>query len=190
MNKTEHLEELHRRLMDVLPQFRVLTDRAVLGFSQIPGNPKDLTQEKYDHIVSCMPLEMQIKLGEAQPGIDPRSPAVVHERLRDLPELVRALCFGCNSWIVGGAAKYLCGQVNTVRDWDIIVPVHSWPKAGKMLPYGAKINTLGGVKVTTGGYEIDVWPDDLCNFFMTANSQFDLIAVMPVTKQVATCSKR
>lgn len=188
----EHNKKLkaYNAINDEIAIAHIRYEMAKRAARALPREVKDLTQENYDEAVNLLSADSQERLRRSQPGIDPGSLAVVHERLRDLPELVRAMCFGCNGWIVGGAAKYLCGQTNTVRDWDIIVPVHSWPKAGKMLPYGSEINTLGGVKVTTGGYEIDVWPDDLCNFFMTASTQFDLIAVMPVTKQVATCSKR
>lgn len=124
-----------------------------------------------------------------QPGIDPGS-TIHYELLRRLPDLVRTLCYTYDAWIVGGAAKYMCGQTSNVRDWDVIVPPHQWPEACKVLPYGSRVNTHGGVKATVGGYEIDVWAEDLGSYFKTVNSSFDSIAVSPRTQQVATCSKR
>lgn len=113
-----------------------------------------------------------------------------HERLKDLPVMVRALCFNHNSWIVGGAAKFLCGHKERPRDWDVIVPLQEWTNACKLFPHGSKTNTFGGVKVKNDGFEIDVWADDLGTFFQTAGGSFELIAVSPKTQQVCFCSKK
>ena len=119
------------------------------------------------------------------------TPVFVYDRLRELPALVRSMCFSHDAWIVGGAAVYLCGLSNTYpRDWDVIVPPSRWQAACKSLPYKSQINTMGGVKVIGVGFEMDVWASDLGQHFAESFGDFDLVAVFPKTMQAAVCTKR
>jgi hypothetical protein len=118
------------------------------------------------------------------------STAFEYERLRSLPIVVRQLCFNHDAWVVGGAAKFLCGLSQKKRDWDVIVPLHEWMQASKQFPHGSRTNTFGGVKIESDGFEIDIWAEDVGRYFQTAGGSFDLIAVSPKTQQVCICSKR
>lgn len=117
-------------------------------------------------------------------------PTFRYEALREIPSLVKTLTFIHNGWIVGGAAKYMCGLIDAPRDWDIIIPPAEWALASKSFPHGSLINTMGGVKIVENNIEIDVWASDLGDHFLTSYGGFDLIAVSPKTQQVCYCSKR
>jgi len=122
-----------------------------------------------------------------------------YERLRNMPSLVKTLTFSHDGWIVGGAAKYMCGLIETTRDWDIIIPPSKWVTASKSFPFGSTINTMGGIKIIELiddkntwplKIEIDVWASDLGDHFATSYGSFDLLGVFPKTQQVCYCSKK
>lgn len=114
-----------------------------------------------------------------------------YNKLKLVPDIVRVLCFSYNSWIVGGAAEFMCDKVDSVKDWDIIVPISNWQKASRILPYGCKTNTFGGIKIESGQTQIDVWASDVGYYFQSAIMMGyisnPMIAVSPRTKQVCLC---
>lgn len=113
---------------------------------------------------------------------------VYYDRIKDVPAVVRTLCFNHDAWIVGGAAEYLTGQGKTLpRDWDVIVPLQEWFKVSKIFPTGSVINTLGGVKIKENNTEIDVWADDVGRYFQTVTRGYALLAVSLKTQQVCYC---
>ena len=112
-------------------------------------------------------------------------PCLVYERLRDLPQFVRSLCYNHEGWVVGGGASYLAGFSERVKDWDVIVPVYNWMSVHPIIPHATLSNTFGGFKVDCDGVAIDVWPEDVGHYFMTIGGNYDPIAVQPKTQQVA-----
>lgn len=108
---------------------------------------------------------------------------MIYSRFSGLPKIVRNFCTNYDAYIVGGCANYLCGDVISYRDIDILVPLSHWPKAQKLIPRGAKHNTYGGSKIISRSVEIDVWADELSNFLynMTENN-FKI--VHPRTKSI------
>ena len=117
-------------------------------------------------------------------------PAFRYESLREMPTLVRVLTNEHKAWVVGGAAKFMCGVGPRPRDWDVIVPESEWPAASKHFPYGSQVNTMGGIKATSDGCEVDVWASDLGWHWISSYGGFDLLAVSPRTQQVSICTKR
>jgi hypothetical protein len=118
------------------------------------------------------------------------SKRVVYERLREVPAIVKAFCFGFDGIVVGGSAKFLTGDAAEVNDWDVVIPPHKWHDASKIIPYKSETNTFGGVKVIADGVCVDVWAECLVHYFASIGSEFDPIAVNIKTKQVITASKR
>ena len=86
--------------------------------------------------------------------------SIVYERIREVPQVVRSATYIHYGWVVGGAANYMCGLTDFIRDWDVIVPPHEWSKFAKTLPYKSMTNTFGGIKLIDS-IEIDLWPEDL-----------------------------
>lgn len=90
-------------------------------------------------------------------------------RLANLPSLVRILCANHDAWIMGGAATVLLEsnggrdreKLDSVRDWDVHVPFHSWQAASHLIPKVAFPNRFGGWKITEQDTVIDIWPGDL-----------------------------
>lgn len=117
-------------------------------------------------------------------------PAFHYESLREMPTLVRVLANQHGAWVVGGAAKFMCGVGPRPRDWDVIVPESEWPAASKHFPYGASVNTMGGIKAVSDGCEVDVWASGLGQHWISSFGNFDLLAVAPRTQQVSICTKR
>lgn len=74
------------------------------------------------------------------------------------PKLVLLLTHNHDAWIVGSAAD---PQNLNPRDYDIQVPFYEWGPACGLIPHDAKINSFGGLKCQSDGFEIDVWPGDL-----------------------------
>lgn len=105
-----------------------------------------------------------------------------YTKIREMPPIVRALCFLHDAWVVGGAAKWLVGDTKELKDWDIIVPIRHWTDAQHLIPYGTKSNTFGGFKIA-GDIEIDIWAEDLDHLFLTADKGPG-IAVQPRRKVV------
>lgn len=101
-----------------------------------------------------------------------------YTRLRDMPVIVRALAFNHEAWVVGGAAEYLVGAIDELRDWDVIVPIRNWTDAQHLIPYQTPSNTFGGHKIDVNGIDVDVWAEDLDHFLMTATKGIK-IAVQP-----------
>jgi hypothetical protein len=103
-----------------------------------------------------------------------------------MPSVVRAAVYNYHSWVVGSSAKFLIGSQDNVTDWDVIVPVIEWPDITNIVPYGTKVNTLGGLKVIDGDTSIDIWPEDLGHFLMTITEGYDKIAVQPRKRLVVS----
>ncbi len=79
-----------------------------------------------------------------------------------LPPIVRALVYGHDAWIVGGAAKYMLGLVaEPPKDWDVLVPFHRYETAARLAPKGSLTNTFGGINIQSDGFEVDIWPGDV-----------------------------
>lgn len=77
-----------------------------------------------------------------------------------LPRTARQLCWNYDGIIVGGYVKYLLGESEDAKDIDIIVPLHKWPEACRLIPGIARANSFGGFKFKELGVEMDVWPGD------------------------------
>ena len=110
-----------------------------------------------------------------------------YTKIREMPIIVRAFCLLHGGWVVGGAARWMVGKQDTLKDWDIIVPMRLWQDAQHLIPYGTLSNTFGGFKVVEDGVEIDVWPEDLDHFFATVTKGDEVIAVQP-SKQLVVYS--
>lgn len=106
-----------------------------------------------------------------------------YTKLRQMPAIVRALCFSHEAWVVGGSAKWLVGEQETLRDWDIIVPSRCWQDAQHLIPHQTPSNTFGGYKIA-GEVEVDVWCEDLDHYFTNAHAP-NLVAVQPRRQKVA-----
>ncbi len=112
---------------------------------------------------------------------------MIYTRLREVPILVRTLCFIFGGWVVGGSAKYLTDEsVDLTRDWDVVVPPEKWSEVVMILPPGTVTNTFGGFKVLQNEVEIDFWPEDFGHYFSTVDSRFgETIGVHLRTQRVA-----
>jgi len=94
---------------------------------------------------------------------------IVYNRIKEIPIIVRVLTFTYNGYIVGGAAKYLIGKADTVKDWDVVIPPEHWSEVCKIADSNTKINTWGGFKYDN----IDFWPEDLGHYFRTQTKNLD-----------------
>lgn len=89
---------------------------------------------------------------------------MICERIRDLPLLVRVLSFIFNGYVVGGGAKYLAGDTDSLpKDWDVVVPPEHWSEVCKIVPWKTVTNTFGGFKID----DVDFWSEDLGHYFRT-----------------------
>lgn len=114
-----------------------------------------------------------------------------YETLKDMPILVRSLVFNHSAWIVGGAAKFMCGLTSGLpKDWDLIVPPYEWVRASKLFPTGSCVNTMGGIKVINDGCVIDIWASDLGDHFLNSYGPYELLAVSPKNQQVCFCTNK
>lgn len=76
------------------------------------------------------------------------------------PRLVSQFVTNFDAWIVGSAAEPNA-TLETVRDYDILVPFAYWQQAAILIPKDAIVNTFGGWKCQSDGKSIDIWPGDL-----------------------------
>lgn len=107
-----------------------------------------------------------------------------------LPPLVRQLCWIHEAWIVGGAARVLCGdEMGIPRDFDVLVPFHTWGRACLLIPRGTPANSFGGFKVRQRGIEIDVWAGDVGWHLAHAPRGKQRIAFSPENKQILRASE-
>lgn len=91
---------------------------------------------------------------------------VPNRSTRDLPILLQRVRRVANIWIVGSTAR---DGIAKGRDIDVLVPLQDWYKVAPILVQctndRAVSNTsLGGWRVRSQGYQIDLWPDDLSRF--------------------------
>lgn len=77
-----------------------------------------------------------------------------------LPPTARKFCWNYDGVIIGGYVKFLLGEAESAKDLDIIIPLHKWPEACRLVPTGSKSNCFGGFKFREGNIEVDVWPGD------------------------------
>lgn len=83
--------------------------------------------------------------------------------MRAFPALVCQLIERYDAWIVGSA----CDTLNP-KDYDVAVPFKYWPEAALLMPKDSKPNTFGGWKCKSEGKEVDVWPADLGDLFLSS----------------------
>jgi hypothetical protein len=87
-----------------------------------------------------------------------------------VPKTVSQLCLNHDAWVVGSAANEET-DISLVRDFDILVPFHSWHPASVLIPEDAKVNPFGGWKFELDGIEYDVWPGDLGWFMLHSTTR-------------------
>jgi len=105
-----------------------------------------------------------------------------YEKFSNAPIIVRNLCTNYSSYIIGGAAKYLLDDnCEQCKDWDIVVPLHQWHLAQRLIPKSAYHNTFGGSKIIDHGNYIDVWAADI-GFVMENNPNNEFYIVHPSSK--------
>lgn len=77
---------------------------------------------------------------------------------RTLPDIVRALCYSHDAWIVGSQAEKISDS-----DWDLIVNPEKWLDAALWInaQENVKSNSFGGWKIND---IIDVWPSTIDNY--------------------------
>lgn len=89
------------------------------------------------------------------------------------------LCWLFDGIIIGGGAEYVSDDEfkgEKPKDIDIIIPLHHWIKACKLIPKDAKVNSFGGFKFQDGEFEVDVWADDAMQVLMESKSGGKLVA--------------
>ena len=104
-----------------------------------------------------------------------------YDKFSSAPLLVRNLCTNYGAFIIGGAAKYLLGYTDSCKDWDVVVPLHQWHLAQRLIPKNAVHNTFGGSKIIENGYVVDVWSADL-GFVMENSPTKEFYIVHPLSK--------
>ena len=89
-------------------------------------------------------------------------------KYRELPELLRAILFDCDAYLVGsGALWYIDASAKMPKDLDVIVSPDDWNKACRMIGVSGifdKLNSLGGLKV--GGN--DIWMSTINEYIKAA----------------------
>lgn len=96
-----------------------------------------------------------------------------------LPTLVRKLCYHCDGYIVGGAADYILGHTDKVKDYDVIVPFNNWKLACSYTTSNTEINSFGGFKQKSDGFKVDFWTDDVINVLTDSYKNEPIYAVKP-----------
>jgi len=113
---------------------------------------------------------------------------LVKERLKKIPYKVGYILGGFDSWLVGGGARYLIGEENEVKDWDLIINPFEWLFVhNTFIHYGKlEINRYGGHKfIGDDGVEIDYWPSSLSDYFCNINKNTEkAFAVKPYINKV------
>jgi hypothetical protein len=86
---------------------------------------------------------------------------------RRLPKTVLAFLLNHGAWLVGSSVDwYLAGGQEPVpRDFDVMLPPREWQPACRIIRGRVKFNSMGGIKFTEAGAEVDVWPQHLDDFF-------------------------
>ncbi len=104
-----------------------------------------------------------------------------------MPDIVRALCWGFDAWIVGSGAAAIIGGENNPSDWDVIVPPDKWCAAALTLRTHPIIpNYFGGWKLGTSPELIDVWPSTLEAFVKIVPSTYKLQMFTPKSRTILT----
>jgi len=89
------------------------------------------------------------------------------------PELVTKLTTICSAWIVGGAINS-----DSIKDYDLFIPMKYWREACALIPKDANINRMGGFKCISENIEVDVWTGFMSDFLA---SNYFLKAYHPQT---------
>jgi len=87
------------------------------------------------------------------------------------PSLVSKLVYGHDAWLVGSSANPDV-DLNTVRDFDVVVPFNYWKGAALLIPDNAWPNTFGGWKCISDNREIDVWPAEIGELMISDMSEW------------------
>lgn len=120
---------------------------------------------------------------------------ILYPRIGLLPTVARAFVYTHDGWVVGSAARYLLGLVDsTPKDIDILVPFYEWGRACLVIPKGTASNSFGGFKLEKQQvyyqdaiyvFDIDVWPGDI-GWFLANSKLFDGFAVQVKTHAILT----
>lgn len=86
--------------------------------------------------------------------------------MRTLPSIILKICYNCDAWIVGGAAKPKI-KPEEIRDYDIAVPFINWHNCLAIIPDTKEFNSFNCIKFLDkeSGKYVDVWPSDLSWLF-------------------------
>jgi hypothetical protein len=95
------------------------------------------------------------------------------DRLRDAPSAVRRWCDRPGVWVCGGAARWLVGDAETVKDWDLLcVDFADYTAISEIAlshreVVNARANKWGGVSFSLRGVAYDVFHTPLA-FLLSA----------------------
>lgn len=88
-----------------------------------------------------------------------------------LPNLIKSILLTSEGWLVGSGPENMIYGGHT-RDYDILVPSRELYQitCAQLRTYDPKVslNTFGGLKFKLNNLEIDLWPEELGHFIMTA----------------------
>ncbi len=85
------------------------------------------------------------------------------------PELVTKLTTICSGWLVGSSADPLN---ESVRDYDVYIPMKYWREACALIPKDSTINRMGGFKCISEGIEVDGWTGEMSDFVASSYFSF------------------
>lgn len=92
---------------------------------------------------------------------------------RKLPPRIQAALLISEGWLIGSSIEQLL-EDKVVKDYDIIVPSRELfqivCKSLFVEATEAKINSMGGMKMTFPDLELDIWCEELDHFVKIANS--------------------
>ena len=90
------------------------------------------------------------------------------KRHRELPDLIRAILFDCDAFLVGsGALWYIDMDAERPKDLDVIVAPDDWNRVTRMIGidnFIAVLNSLGGLKVDGN----DIWMSTVNEYIKTS----------------------
>lgn len=103
-----------------------------------------------------------------------------YDNAKELPMPVRSF-LNQGGYLVGSAVQWvLYGGRSTPRDYDIIIPLHKWHDASRLIPPGSVANSFGGFKLQLDGeLVIDVWGEDVDHYLITSTGMHAGVAINP-----------
>lgn len=113
----------------------------------------------------------------------------IHQKL---PSLAKKLCYYYDAFIVGGSVHYLIGKTDQKpKDFDIIISPDKFREA--MIEFVDKectLNSFGGFKINSDGYDVDVWPDTIDRLAIEYQKSgfVDFLALHPRTNKLIVIS--